>query len=265
MSVLSSPVRPYACAALAVLCALLSAPGAALANGMEIGFDAGSAVPLQSQNIQLVSENVTIFFGGDLPGKTVCEYTLRNLTSQAQTIQMGFLVGSKYSRDPRSYADVYRAAGVRVIRWGDTLTSGDLLVRMEEMDSIRWKDIVPFPSDSIPVWEVRFGPSEVVDLEISYETGWTGGCNEGHCRFDITYYARAASLWAGSVERATIRFRLDRLAALLMACHPNPTSCLQLSATPASFTRFPWGFSWEMRDWEPAEDFNVSVEWTEPK
>jgi hypothetical protein len=245
---------------------LLANPSAALANGMEIGFDAGSAVPLQSQNIQLVSEGVTITIGGDVPARAVCEYTLKNLTTQPQTIQMGFLLGSRYSYDARGYADHYRAAGVRVMRWGDTLTAGDLPVRMEEWDSIHWKDLVPFPSDSLPVWEVKFGPSEIVHLTISYATSWSGSCNEErHCRFGITYYARPASLWAGSIEKATITFRFDKFVTLLMACNPDPASCFQVSATPAGFTRFTGGFVWEMRDWEPAEDFNVSVEWTEPK
>jgi len=266
MSLSSMSVRSCARTAIAGLSLLLVSSAVAFANGPEVGYDAGSVVPIHSRNIQLVSEDVTITIGGDVPARAVCQYMLKNLTPQPQTIQMGFLLGTQFSYDAQGYANHYRAAGVRVERRGDTLTAGDIPVRMEEIDSIRWKDLVPSPSDSLPVWEVKFGPSEVVNLTISYATSWSGWCNEErHCRFGITYYARPASLWAGSVENARITFRFDRFVTMLMACNPDPASCFQVSAAPVGFTRFPGGFVWEMRDWEPAEDFNVSAEWTEPK
>src|SRR5262252_8273670 len=70
------------------------------ANGPEIGFDAGTIFPIESKNIQLVSETVDIYLPGaavsslrTVGPNAVCKYVLRNLADSTQTFHMAF-VGS---------------------------------------------------------------------------------------------------------------------------------------------------------------------------
>ncbi len=264
MSPFSTPFRSGACAALVGFYVLLFGPVGALANGPEIGFDAGCAFPLESKEIELQREFVTVWVTGGGPSKATCSYALRNLTQEPQTIQMGFLMGFPGLAEP-PHGTRYRDAGITVNRWIQGEEGVDLPVRLAALDKERWKGLVGSPPDSLPVWEVEFGPSQEVNLDISYETELTGGCGDGECTFGLTYYAQAARLWAARIEWAVIEFRFDQIAALLMACHPDLTGCLEVSATPPGFTRPSWGFRWEMRDWEPETDFNVTVQWPSPR
>src|SRR5215831_3808512 len=70
------------------------------ANGPEIGFDAGTIFPIESKNIQLVSETVDIYLPGAVVSSlrtpepnAICKYVLRNLSDSTQTFHMAF-VGS---------------------------------------------------------------------------------------------------------------------------------------------------------------------------
>jgi hypothetical protein len=61
-----------------------------------------------------------------------------------------------------------------------------------------------------------------------------------------------------------VRFEFDELAGLLLRCLPDSSGCLQISASPPGFNQFPWGFEWHLWNWEPQDDFTVSVKWVEP-
>src|SRR5262245_4138151 len=105
--------HPMAMAALL----LLAAPRIAGANGAEVGFDAGTIVPVNSTAIQLVSETVVIRLAPgaeawtDTIPNAICTYVLRNPTGEPQTFSMAFVTNDPISpTESESWADHYRRA-----------------------------------------------------------------------------------------------------------------------------------------------------------
>src|SRR5262245_62743201 len=83
--------------------AVILAP-ACFANGPEIGFDAGTIFPMESRNVQLVSEEVEIRLPTYWPAvdtsdphNAFCKYVLRNLTDSTQVFSMAFVSNENWS------------------------------------------------------------------------------------------------------------------------------------------------------------------------
>ena len=241
-------------AAMAASSCLAITPFRLHANGPEVGFDAGGVVPLASQDVQLVSEIVDVGLpgcGSSTYGSANCTYQLKNLSASPRTISMGFLTSNPRGQD----------AHVVVYRDGTRLS-----VQMRPLTGSSWEELVTPPPDSLPVWDVGFGPGELVSIVITSQVSWSGGC-EGDgvpdvaCGFEFKYLARAARLWAGAIERAQISITLDRVVNVLMRCNPAAASCLNIKATPQGFRQDASGFHWSLENWEPTEDFRVSLDW----
>jgi hypothetical protein len=122
---------------------------------------------------------------------------------------------------------------------------------------------LPSPPDSLPAWNVSFGPYQEVYLKISYDTSWSGGCRGSECQFTMKYHAKPARLWAGSIESATIQFIFDTLTQALISCNPDNGKCLELTAHPDGFEQSSRGFMWQLRNWEPDHDFELTAAWSE--
>src|SRR5512140_1751988 len=121
-------------------------------NGLEIGFDAGTVFPLESSDIQLNSEFVTVRLGGFETSQVECQYNLKNLTSSPQTISMAFVTAIPYGQP--FHADIVHDRGFRVHISAEPNKA--VPVRLVRLDDSRWKDILSYPPDSLPAWEVTF-------------------------------------------------------------------------------------------------------------
>lgn len=233
------------------------APGAR-ANGPEIGRDAGTVFPLATDKIQLVSELVTLKLPDGGAGRAECNYVLRNLTDELQSFEMAFLTGSSYRQDgpdDRAYPDL----DLHVSR-----ERRELAVSMAALDRARWEPLIANPPDSIPVWNVVIEPRAEASLWISYGIGWSGG-GEGRSRHRaFTYYAKPAAFWAGRIEQATIAFALGDLTAKVLSCLPDSATCVQRTIEPAGYRWTGGGLRWDLKDWEPAEDFRLDLRWQDP-
>ena len=236
-----------------LLLGCLSSPVSA--NGPNIGYDAGGIVPLTNDAIQLVKEFVTVPVEG---GRVRCQYNLRNLTGSRQAVTIGFVTDAAW----RSVGSAPTGDGGGE-RFRVQQRSGEIAVRREAAARERWAEFVQNPPDSLPVWDLSFEANEEIVLSISYNSIPTTGCDGSNCGLNAVYYAKTASLWAGTVEYASIRFEFGSLTSQLLACSGDAAQCLSVATEPNGAESIRGGFVWEYRDWEPDTDFSVRVDWKE--
>ena len=152
---------------------LVLASGNVRANGPEIGFDAGSIFPVESQNVQLVEETVTARISMEgLKVNVSCDYVLRNLSDQDLTFTMGFVTHTAFM--PTEYLQQpvvdYRNANFRVRQDAQQLT-----VTFAPVKRDRWADLQISVPDSLPVWDVSIPANSDARLSINYTAAWSGG------------------------------------------------------------------------------------------
>lgn len=243
-------VVPWPSARILVVGFVLLSATAAVANGPDIGFDAGEIVPLENHDVQLVREYVTVPVDG---GKVICRYTLRNLSARQVTVNIGFVSNVPW---PSESKPSFGGVKLEVRRFGKMLP-----VRVEAVAKERWAPYMRDVPDSLPVFQVTFGPNEESSLNISYWATPSSGCEGDSCGQTMVYHASTARLWAGTVEHASIRFVFSTMASLLRRCASDTTSCFRLSMTPGGYTVNAEEIEWTMTNWEPDVDFEVSIDW----
>jgi hypothetical protein len=237
-----------------VWCSLLAE---AMANGPEVGRDAGMIFPVASDSVQLVSERVVIRVPDDWskPGRATCHYVLRNLSSARREFEMAFLTNAPFAPTPDGYRVQYEGA-----RFTVTLDGSPLDVRHSPVAAVRWTGLDDMPPDSLPTWRVALRPGATGQLDMSYDVSWSGGSDGGSSSSELTYHARPAALWAGPIREAEIRFELNPLAALILECSPQLGRCFSFSIDPPGYRWLGAGFGWSFKDWEPTTDFSFGYE-----
>ena len=229
----------------------------ALANGAEVGRDAGVIFPVASDSVQLVSERVTVRLPNDWsePGQATCNYVLRNLAATQRNFEMAFVTNPPFAPTAEGYRRQYDSAGFEV-----SLDGSPIEVRYAPVARGQWSDFVRSAPDSLPVWRVILESGATRELKMNYSVSWSGGSDGGHSSTRITYHARAAALWAERIESASIRFELDPLAALILECAPQLGECFRFSISPPDYKWYHGAVQWEFVNWEPTTDFSFGYD-----
>lgn len=234
--------------------ALIVLATASSANGPEIGYHGGAIYPIDSRDIQLVSEEVSIDMrsGGSKPNAR-CVYLLRNLSDRTRKLRMSFVLPPPYSGDPgevRAMTNLYRFHVVQDRK--------PRRVRFAPFHPDKWRHYrVPEECDSLPVWTMTLGPRATSTIEMSYVVEWSVGC-EGdsdeyeNCSAATTYFTRAAARWAGRIEHAVFTFVLDEYTRSSLTSDPTVIR-------PSGWAMVPKGVRWEFRNWEPEEDLFIGA------
>ena len=242
---------------------LLFAADLALANGPEIGFDGGSIVPLASTDVRLVRETVELHapLTDDYePGRAECVYELLNLSSRPRTLAMSFVGGwnARWSPDESPHG----APPVRV-----RVDGRETAVRMERARPASWAEFGVDGPQVLPVWNVTLPPRDSVMVQVDYEIHWSGGSDGSSDGREMTYHARPARLWAGTIRDATFTLHLGTVTTALLrdrAINMEETS-VKLRIVPADLEWTADGLRWRRRDWEPDHDFRFHVSWDVPE
>jgi len=238
---------------------LISAVGIARANGPEVGINAGSIFPIASEDIQLVSETVCVQIPMDWDDVTVhCDYTLRNLTDQDKTFKVGFVTSATVLLSKR-----FEEKSDHRLPFNVRQDDKSLPVTIQLVDHLLWDDFLGGEQDSLPVWEMTIPAREKAQLSIHYASSWSGGGEGKSYGMIFTYYARSASLWAGSIEKANITFCFGGILTKLLRFSQPDAPGLRISIEPEGYTWYSNGLKWEFTNWEPATDFVVSIDITE--
>lgn len=223
-----------------------------VANGPTIGRDAGMVFPVDNSAVQLVSERVIAHLPtyAESFGRVSCRYELRNLSPSPQTFEMAFVTNPPFAVDkPSAYRSHYSDARFSVRQSGI-----DLSVAYEPVDISSWSTLIEGLPDSLPVWRVSIPSDTSTVLEMDYRIEWSGGGDGSSISQYFRYRARAASLWAGTIDRAEIVFEIDDETMQVIKEHGNADSCYVLTVTPEGAVWKGNRVSWLFEDWEPADD-----------
>jgi hypothetical protein len=234
---------------------LTSLFGRLQANGPEIGFDAGSVFPVESQDIQLVRE--WVFARLPLYQQQIdvrCEYILCNLSNEDQTFTMGFVTSTMKESQLRPYNQV----DFRVSQ-----EHHGIGVSFAPAEQSRWNELGISVPDSLPVWEVSIQAQDSTTIQITYQALWSGGGEGGSVSKYFTYYAVPATLWAGPIESADITFSFGGLIANLLQCAESNDVGVNVRIGPQGYEWDSYGLKWEFSNWEPAENFQFMMHWYE--
>ncbi len=233
------------------LASLLTAAHVAMGNGPEVGRDAGMILPVASDSIQLVSEQVRIKLPlHEYQGTANCTYVLRNLAATAASFEMAFATNPPFDPTPDGYRRQYREA-----RFVVALDGAPIEAQYAAVAPGRWSDLVPSGPDSVPVWRVALGPRATAEVTIQYAVSWSGGGEGGHTTKVFTYYARPAALWAGVIESADIQFDMGMLAESETNGYHGVDS-VRVSIEPAGYVRVGTAIHWHFTNWEPSDDLS---------
>jgi hypothetical protein len=203
-----------------------------------------------------VYENVTAFISpDDFVVPVVCEYRLRNLTDKTQTVEMSFLINSEASPSGADGEGPY----VETYLWAHTnfvvLVNGrEVSVETAPAKPGAWANYLQYPTDTLPVWTVTVKAREEAHISISYRSMKHGGSGVAVYR----YLAKAAALWAGPIEYATIRFVLGEWVTWEVEESRSEYSIYRIS--PKDYQIKKAGLVWVRENWEPDEDFTFVVE-----
>ncbi len=244
-------------AALAGIMIQVGLPPEVMANGPEVGRDAGMIFPVTSDSVQLVSERVVVRLPSDWsgPGQATCNYVLRNLAATRVDFEMAFVTDPPFAPTAEGYRRQYDSAGFEV-----SVDGPPVEVRYAPVARGRWSDVVRSAPDSLPVWRITLNAGATRQVKMKYSVSWSGGSDGGHSYTEFTYHARAAALWAGRIETASIRFELDPLAALILECSPQLGKCFHYSISPPDYKWYHGALQWDFADWEPTTDFSFSYD-----
>lgn len=243
---------------------IVAVPGLVRANGPEVGFDAGSIIPLVSRDVQLVREWVDLYapFDDDRSRwRAECSYLLANRSKRPRTLNMSFLAGIRAGSLERPDMLPARDDEFRVrVNFQPTPTA------RVPIDRARWEQFGMLLPDSLPVWQVHIPAGDSVVVQMEYFVESSGG-GEGDWRSrGLRYFARPASLWAGRIREATFEVHLGETLAALLRCRPSvsPEGCPELKLVPEEVQWTRDGFAWRRTDWEPDTDFAFDLSWESP-
>jgi len=237
----------------------------ARANGGEVGRDAGMIFPLESDSVQLVSENLYI----SLPplhgkGKAQCSYVLRNLAGSPRAFDMAFVTNDPWPLSAKDYGALYRGANFHVQHGKEYVP-----FHLEALDKPRWAHLLGEPPDSLPIWHVSMRAKDTIELSMSYDVEWSGpgvsvdaDADSEYVSFTFAYHAAPASLWAGRIESAHIEFYFeDVLLPHILECVAETHACVSVDIQPPGYQWHSTFLSWDMKDWEPTTDLSIAIAW----
>lgn len=256
-------VRAHAASCLGVpLAACLLLPvlaRAASAQDHDVGFDAGTIVPVNSKDIQLVREAVDLdcpLAEDDVPARAFCRYVLGNLSSSERTFTMTYLAGLPSGLD----GTAPETPPMRV-----EIDGHPARFHLEKTNRKRWSKWNIALPDSLPIWEVTIPGRGSAHVEIEYEIRWSATTEDKVERREIRYFARPGALWSGKVSESAIRLHFGRVTtALLRAVPADQERPVGLSFEPDDAAWTGTGLVWQRSNRDPNHDFRFVVDWEYP-
>lgn len=173
--------------------------GRAFGDGCAIGAMGGQIVPVQNDDVKMVSEKVTIDLSRGV-GKAECIFRLRNLTDRELSFKMGFPFQAW--ADPEAID--YQSKGFRVFSSQKELPS-ELIFQS--------KDTLNPPFQALRVWTMYFPPRADRIVKCSYDVAMSGGGSELGEPFPtedegFLYVARTGALWKDHIDTADVKIIL---------------------------------------------------------
>ena len=245
---------------------------------------------ISSKSIRMVSIEVTIvpsrgpfLFDGTVPGMDQvqydCKFILRNLTNEAEAVQVGFPVDSQFARDHEP-----KPSKVSGLNW--VLEYGFIALDEKTTYRVQFVRRKPGPGTNdfgaVFVWNMKFAPRETKALRVRYHIPMSMGLvtterDETSSRSKPTetfsqelliiselelagYITSTGSSWAGNVEKATFTVYTEPFEKYINRRGITEESKSEMSSADAARSQatFPVQHPWWFREvkpsnWKPVE------------
>lgn len=215
------------------------------ADGVEVDLiEGGTVIPVQNDNIRMVSEEVRMF--GDV--KVIANFVFENLSNKPAAIKMGFPVPSA-----KNFKAWIQGQSVKVDK---RLMGGK--------NEIVLKDSGGFTPEMY-VWDISFSAREKKNVKVEYNGEWAVPI-DGHPYTYYIYITKTGALWSGTIGKADFYMELtERLMRLLTDKKFN----FKLSIKPEGYVikdSETEGYvvkngliEWHFTNWKPTENIGVAL------
>lgn len=221
-----------------VLVIILCFVVADLTEGAEGDLIQGNTImPLQKQNVRMVSEDVMV----SEQAKVVGTYVFENLTGNQLEMKMGFPFRST---SPKNFKVWIEGKPVAVEKQSKLL-KGEIVL----------KDKYSGFSYDVLAWKISFASREKKSVKIEYNTAWGSGMREETAPYYV-FATVAGALWSGDIERADFQLKLDPFAAELLKSNKYK---FKIVSKPDGNKIVTNQVEWHFRNWKPKQNLGVAV------
>ena len=238
------------------------------ADGVEVSLIEGNTVvPVQNNNIQMVSEEVRILPATEersIPHplipfikekiqiskgtKVEAVFLFANLEAANVSIKMGFPISKSSS------SSAYYLKDFKVWVENRPVKVNKYHVKRSERNLLKDSAGEPLYSELL-VWEMAFTNKEKKSVKVEYIVQW--GTNiRGNPASYFEYITRTGALWSGNIERADFYVQMDR--EILKASAAKDAK-YKLNIKPASYVIKGDYIEWHFTNWKPAEDISIAI------
>lgn len=194
-------------------------------------------VPLQKQNVRLLSEEVRV----SNVGKITANFILENLSNAAFTMSVGFPFRSSGPKNFKVYVQEQPVDVSKRLMGG----KGEISI----------KDKYSGFTYEMFNWNIHFDPSERKTIRLEYAGQW-GSVLAEETAMHFVYVTKTGSLWPGNIEKSDFYIALDKDAEQMLN---NKRNNLKLFAFPQSYKINGNQLEWHFRNWEPTENISIAV------
>jgi hypothetical protein len=215
------------------------------ADGVEVDLiEGGTVIPVQNDNIRMVSEEVRMF--GDI--KVIANFVFENLSNKPTTIKMGFPIPS--AKDFKAWVQG------QPVKIDKRLLGGK--------NEIVTKDSGDFAPEMY-VWDISFSAQEKKNVKVEYNGEWAVPI-DGHPYTYFIYITKTGALWSGTIGKADFYLELtERLMRLLADKRYNfklsikPNGYVIRDSVTEEFVVKNGQIEWHFVNWKPTENIGVAL------
>lgn len=218
-------------------------PTRAFPNGATVGAEGGLIVPIQNDDVKLVSEKVVVDLSG-YGGKAECVFRLRNLTNRELSFKMGF----PFEGGPQEW--------VRYLSKEFKVYSTQKELPTEEI--VQSTDTLYQPFRVLRIWSMYFPPGAERIVRCTYKAAFYMGdapvgdlFGYGTAGFD--YITKTGALWKGKIDTADFKIVLPYSVDSLY----DSISRRIVTIGPGNHVWKGNIVSWHFENWKPDENIYI--------
>jgi hypothetical protein len=199
--------------------------------------EGNTIVPLQKQNVRLLSEEVRI----SSDSKITASFILENLSNSAFAMKVGF---------------PFRAPGPKNIEV--MVQEQAVAVKKQSMGGkgeIVIKDQHSGFSYEMYVWDISFAPKQKKTVRLEYLGQWGDTLAEETAMYFI-YGTKTGALWTGNIAKADFYININEYATKLLN---NKKNNFKLIALPHNYKTIGNQLEWHFVNWEPIGNISIAV------
>ena len=229
------------------------------ANDTAFGGSAAAPYPIHTDEIRMVSENITIKTNAeDSSWIYVCEFTFKNMSRKTVNLQMGM----PFSKRTKSEDEM-----IKVPKGAKAPPDGQPLVwefkTYVNGRKLRSTKVIPVVNPKIPemnykvayTWPIRFRPGATHRVRNTYKLAYTG---DSGGNLYAEYILKTGGLWHdGTIGRSRLKVIVDDPSFLLKKEAADYVFEPKPEGYKMSFKNNKIVYEWDLKNFKPTEDLMV--------